>query len=98
METNAFTPSTQEAEAKRSLSSRTALSINHVPGKPGLHRKSLSQKTKWGAQLIFIPVFYYCFIFYTELLFWQSIYTEAQAWYPEHQYSKEKQYLKHITS
>ena len=41
---NAFNPSTQEAEAGRSLSSRPARSIEQVPGQLGLHRETLS----WG--------------------------------------------------
>jgi hypothetical protein len=42
-----FNPSTQEVEAGRSLSSRTALSTNGVPGQPGtLYRETLSQKNK----------------------------------------------------
>lgn len=57
MGTNTFTPSTQEAEDKRPLSSKTALSTEHVPGKPGLDRKILSQKTEWYAQMTFISVF-----------------------------------------
>jgi hypothetical protein len=37
---------TWEAEAGRSLSSRPAWSIEGVLGQPGLHRETLSQKTK----------------------------------------------------
>jgi hypothetical protein len=42
----AFNPSTGEAEADGSLSSRSAWSTQGVPGQPGLHREALSQKTK----------------------------------------------------
>ena len=43
----AFNPSTQEAEAGGSLSSRSAWSSERVPGQPGLHKETLSQeKTK----------------------------------------------------
>jgi hypothetical protein len=38
-------PSTLEAEAGESLSSRPAWSTERVPGHPGLHRETLSQKT-----------------------------------------------------
>jgi hypothetical protein len=38
----AFNPSTQEAEGGRSLSSRPAWSTEWVPGKPELHRETLS--------------------------------------------------------
>jgi hypothetical protein len=40
----AFNPNTQEAEAGRFLSSRPAWSTEWVPGQPGLHRETLSQK------------------------------------------------------
>jgi hypothetical protein len=40
-------PSTREAEASRSLLSlRPAWSTELVPGEPGLHRETLSQKKK----------------------------------------------------
>jgi hypothetical protein len=39
-----FNPSTQEAEAGGFLSSRPAWSTEWVPGQPGLHRETLSQK------------------------------------------------------
>jgi hypothetical protein len=42
---HAFNPSTQEAEADRFLSSRPAWSTEWVPGQPGLHRETLSQKS-----------------------------------------------------
>ena len=42
----AFYPSTWEAEAGRFLSSRPAWSTEWVPGQPGLHRETLSQKIK----------------------------------------------------
>jgi hypothetical protein len=41
-----FNPSTWEAEAGRFLSSRPAWSTKWVPGQPGLHRETLSQKKK----------------------------------------------------
>jgi hypothetical protein len=41
-----FNPSTWEAEAGGFLSSRPAWSIERVPGQPGLHRETLSQKKK----------------------------------------------------
>jgi hypothetical protein len=43
---HAFNPSTREAEAGGSLSSRPALSTEWVPGQPGLHRETLSWKKK----------------------------------------------------
>jgi hypothetical protein len=43
---HAFNPSTWEAEAGGFLSSRPAWSTERVPGQPGLHRETLSQKTK----------------------------------------------------
>jgi hypothetical protein len=43
----AFNPSTWEAEAGRFLSSRPAWSTVGVPGQPGLHRETLSQKSKY---------------------------------------------------
>jgi hypothetical protein len=39
-----FNPSTWEAEAGVFLSSRPAWSTKGVPGQPGLHRETLSQK------------------------------------------------------
>jgi hypothetical protein len=42
----AFNPSTWEAEAGGFLSSRPALSTERVSGQPGLHRETLSRKTK----------------------------------------------------
>ena len=42
----ALNPSTLEAEAGKSLRSRTAWSIEQVPGQPGLHRETLFQKKK----------------------------------------------------
>jgi hypothetical protein len=39
-------PSTWEAEAGRFLSSKPAWSTEWVPGQPGLHRETLSQKKK----------------------------------------------------
>jgi hypothetical protein len=41
-----FNPSTWEAEAGGFLSSRPAWSTKWVPGQPGLHRETLSRKTK----------------------------------------------------
>jgi hypothetical protein len=43
---HAFNPSTWEAEAGGFLSSRPAWSTEWVPGQPGLHRETLSRKTK----------------------------------------------------
>jgi hypothetical protein len=43
---HAFNPSTWEAEAGGFLSSRPAWSTKCVPGQPGLHRETLSRKTK----------------------------------------------------
>jgi hypothetical protein len=45
---HAFNPSTWEAEAGESLSSRPAWSTEGVPGQSGLHRETLSQKNKRG--------------------------------------------------
>jgi hypothetical protein len=44
LEAHAFNPSTPEAEAGESLSSRPAWSTDRVPGQPGLHKETLSQK------------------------------------------------------
>jgi hypothetical protein len=41
---DAFNPSTREAEAVRSLSSRPSGSRYPVPGQPGLRRETLTQK------------------------------------------------------
>jgi hypothetical protein len=46
MVAQAFNPSTPEAEAGGFLSSRLAWSTKGVPEQPGLHRETLSQKTK----------------------------------------------------
>jgi ABC-type phosphate/phosphonate transport system substrate-binding protein len=43
---HAFNPSTWEAEAGRALSLRPVWTTELVPGQPGLHRKTLPQKTK----------------------------------------------------
>jgi hypothetical protein len=43
---HAFNPSTWEAEAGGFLSSRPAWSTEQVSGQPGLHRETLSRKTK----------------------------------------------------
>ena len=43
---HAFNPSTREAEAGGFLSSRPVWSTEWVPGQPGLHRETLSRKTK----------------------------------------------------
>jgi hypothetical protein len=40
-----FNPRTQEAETGRSLSSRPTESTKQVPGQPGLHRVTISQKS-----------------------------------------------------
>jgi hypothetical protein len=42
----AFNPNTREAEAGGLLSSRPAWSTEWVPGQPGIHRETLSRKTK----------------------------------------------------
>jgi hypothetical protein len=47
---HAFNPSTWEAEAGRFLSSSPAWSTKLVPGQPGLHRETLSQKNKNSKQ------------------------------------------------
>jgi hypothetical protein len=44
MVAHAFNSSIWEAEAGEFLSSRTAWSTEYVPGHPGLHRETLSQK------------------------------------------------------
>ena len=46
MVAHAFNPSTWEAEAGEFLSSRLTWSTEWVPGQPGLHRETLSRKTK----------------------------------------------------
>jgi hypothetical protein len=46
MVAHAFNPSTWEAEAGGFLSSRPAWSTKWVPGQSGLHRETLSRKTK----------------------------------------------------
>jgi hypothetical protein len=46
MVAHTFNPSTWEAEAGGFLSSRPAWSTEWGPGQPGLHRETLSQKTK----------------------------------------------------
>jgi hypothetical protein len=43
---HAFNPNTREAEAGRFLSSKPAWSTKWVPGQLGLHRETLSRKTK----------------------------------------------------
>jgi hypothetical protein len=43
---HAFNPSTWEAEAGGFLSSSPAWSTEWIPGQPGLHRETLSRKTK----------------------------------------------------
>jgi hypothetical protein len=43
---HAFNPSTWEAEVGEFLSSRSAWSTEWVPGQPGLHRETLSQKNQ----------------------------------------------------
>jgi hypothetical protein len=65
-----FNPSTQEAEAGGFLSSRPAWSTKWVLGQPGLHRETLSQKTK--KKILIFPVHmehvYHYFIRYYSLL------------------------------
>jgi hypothetical protein len=46
MVAHAFKPSTRKAEAGGFLSSRPGWSTEWVSGQPGLHRETLSQKTK----------------------------------------------------
>jgi hypothetical protein len=46
VEAHTFNPSTWEAETGRFLSSRLAWSTKWVSGHPGLHRETLSRKTK----------------------------------------------------
>jgi hypothetical protein len=46
MVVHAFNPSTREAEAGRFLSSRPAWSTKWVLAQPGIHRETLSRKTK----------------------------------------------------
>jgi hypothetical protein len=46
MVAHVFDPSTREAEAGRFLSSRPAWFTKWVPGQPGLHKETLSRKTK----------------------------------------------------
>jgi hypothetical protein len=43
---HAFNPSTWEAKAGGSLSSRPAWSTERVPGQPGLHRETLTHKNQ----------------------------------------------------
>jgi hypothetical protein len=43
---HAFNPSIMEAEAGGFLSSRPVWSTKWIPGQPGLHRETLSQKNK----------------------------------------------------
>ena len=43
---HAFNPSTQEAEAGGSLSSRSAWSTEQVLEQPGLHRETVSQRNQ----------------------------------------------------
>ena len=50
----AFNHSTGEAEAGVCLTSRAAWSIQQVPGQPGLHRETLSQKKKKKPTLHFV--------------------------------------------
>jgi hypothetical protein len=47
---HAFNLSTWEVEAGGFLSSRPAWSTERVPGQPGLHRETLSRKTKTNKQ------------------------------------------------
>jgi len=50
--------STWEAEADGSLSLRPAWSTNRVPGWPGLHRKTLSQREKERGEKTPFPIFF----------------------------------------
>ena len=51
-----FNPSTWEAEAGESLSSRPAWSTQWVPGEPGLHKETQSQKAKQNnKEIIYWP-------------------------------------------
>jgi hypothetical protein len=56
MVAHTFNPSTWEAEAGRSLSSRPAWSTKWVPGQPGLHRETLSRKTKKKKKLYYLAI------------------------------------------
>jgi hypothetical protein len=54
-----FYPSTQEAEAGKSLNSRSAWSTDLVPGQPGLHRETClgnkqTNKTIWETVIFYI--------------------------------------------
>jgi hypothetical protein len=50
-EAHSFNPSTGEAEAGGSLSSRPGCCTNQVPGQPGVCRETLSQKKNSKPQL-----------------------------------------------
>jgi hypothetical protein len=49
---HAFDPSTWEAEVGGFLSLRPAWSIESIPGQPGLHKETLSQKAKKKKKLL----------------------------------------------
>ena len=49
---HSFSPSTQEAEAGRSLSSRLAWATEEVPGQPELHTETLSQRMAQGVRYL----------------------------------------------
>jgi hypothetical protein len=58
MVVHAFNPSTREAGAGRFLSPRPAWSTERVPGQPGLHRETLSQKKKKKKKSFSFALFY----------------------------------------
>jgi hypothetical protein len=65
MVVHSFNPSTREAEAGGFLSSRPAWSTKWVPGQPGLHRETLSQKKKKKKKLTHFLVFFQVWIWFT---------------------------------
>jgi hypothetical protein len=70
---HAFNPSTREAEAGGSLSSRPAWSTKWVPGQPRLYRETLSQKKK--KILYVIPTSFFVLLFSQILkmrIFWST--------------------------
>jgi hypothetical protein len=80
---HAFNPSTWEAEAGGFLSSRPAWTTEWVSGQPGLHRETLSWKTKTNKQtkmLIYIKHFKkYLLIFMCMYVLW-AYFCVPHAW------------------